>query len=102
MSAHGVINHDQTEPNTLWIGLSIILTTIFILGVVVFSVFFYKSTMSSELTRKESFQYNKELTELRIYEALMQNHSVYTSSSKSTARLSIEDAKAYTINQYSN
>ena len=102
MSASGEINHDQQEPNGLIIYISIAATTIALIVVVFFSLIFYKSTRSDIVNARLNTETYSELRDIQLYEAEILGTSKWLNKAKTKARLSIEDAKAYTLKTYSN
>ncbi len=68
MAHEGIIKHDETEPNSFVLYLVIIISLAAIAFVVAASLFYYNTSVSEVLNRKQETGVPTDLQKLRLYE----------------------------------
>ena len=102
MKSENEINHDTSSPNSFWISVSLILTTISLIAIILGTLYLYNVEKSNELDRKEKIQNNSMLNEIRKHEAQMLNSTKWINKKKGLIQIPIQKAMTIVKNDYSN
>ena len=100
MSHSSDINHDTSEPQSLAILVGIIITVLFIVGACVFSVFYFKETVTLELNAKDTTDPYLPLRQLRTYEVENLQLLEWKDKKSGRVKIPIDEAKRLVFLRY--
>ncbi|MGE4170464.1 MAG: hypothetical protein AB7F28_07075 [Candidatus Margulisiibacteriota bacterium] len=101
MSHASVITHDQSEPRGKAIAVAILLTVLFLVGVIVFSIYLFKATLSTEMNGKENEGMSADLQRVRLYEQEQLSKTAWVDQKQGIVHIPIDDAKQLVVRHYS-
>jgi hypothetical protein len=96
----GIVNHDTSEINFSWSIAGVSITIGVVVVAFVFSVYLFKSTVSSELNAKDAQGMPHELSVTRVYEKNILNAFSWTNESKTELKVNIDIAKSLVVRDY--
>lgn len=100
MSHSGVVNHDQSNPDSFLIVVSIVISVIVLFLVCFISYFYYLDTGSEELVAKERTKAPVVLAQLKQDEAKELNFIKWLDKSNQRVQIPIEFAKDIVVKSY--
>jgi len=102
MSTHdGTLNHDLSEPNSLNIGLSVLISAIFFAGALYSGALIYKGMLASEILRKENVGASAEIAELRVLNSEQLATYVVVDKERNVVQIPIAKAMQKVVASYS-
>lgn len=100
MSHSNTINHDQTEANPKYVAATVAITSVVIISTLVFGFFFYRSTLSAELTKKENSNLPLLSKQHKIYEQEQVNTLKWINKSQNKIQIPVKLAMEHVVKKY--
>lgn len=97
MSHSGVINHDQTEPYMPSIWLTAVVTVVLLAVTILFSIFYFDTTVSEEKNLKEDTGVSLSVSRKRAYESEQLTSFKWTDKNAGLVQVPLAVAKELVI-----
>jgi len=90
MGHSSAIDYDRSEPNSKVLGWSVIISGLFLTVTIASALFYYRTTLTTELNRKENVGVSLELRQQRLADAEVLSSLKWADQQKGLVKVPIE------------